>query len=499
MKRSPAPFVTLIERGDLSGALPLLRDLWAETRDGSLADLVCRVGFLADERAPGSESEVLGELARQPIKTLIETLESFRDRPPDPRICFALVQVLNSSIGSQPRLWKLVYELLVVHADPRHREWLDTHVATISPDAPRFDRDGGERPAARRFHPAFVKACLDRRPLDQHESECVERASIQVGRLAATRMASLKRKLEEERHILGSLPEGTAPGALAVVADSLEEKGEARGAFLSLSLRWLERKASKAAIERFVTEHGAALKGSLGWLGPGAVVFVDGLPARVRASEALEPLALEWVVHDPRWLTIRELTFLPAGLLEQECEVLAKAPLAALERLSGRATHLEAVLRRRFKWRIGALELNDLDEVDWRAVPKQTLPRLSTVAVPRIRHDSAFWRSRLAKQVRELATEHIDDLGAFLAGAPASLRVLDLSSRAGLTAARANDGWHLRLGRSTELVVWAEAIQLLESAVDGVESVHIERWPGDARYEAALRRILKPGRWTVES
>jgi uncharacterized protein (TIGR02996 family) len=341
-----------LETGNLDTALADLLSFWAERRTPAVADLIERLGHLAaNTTAPidGNAAEIHErwmERGRAPrpddITRLLETLSSGKtvdaeERlsvmlhwPPDPRVATRLLALLSDyMIGERPTLWRAVNELLVLHADPRIRERL----------LAQRHRHGTTTGHAQRSREAFEAICAKPNALDGNE----EAALAAVGRAldAKSKAAEASRRRSEDTDaalVDAIVADFDADEPRLVYADILSERGDARGPYIALAIAQTRGGKVKSKLEEHERKHRNELLGPLVQIvaNKGGFVrgFLDVVGVRDRGVTWNDKSAIEKMLADLRWATVRNLGF--SGYGPRDCMIiLDRAPLRSLHRLTG--------------------------------------------------------------------------------------------------------------------------------------------------------------------
>lgn len=515
--------VRAMKANDLPRALEALRQFWEVTRDAPVAAAVETLGHVvgaARETIDGKAAAVHAEWMKRgkkfdaaevsPLLDAVvagvladaeERLEVMLSWRPDPRVAPAMLRLIDSYIGARPQLWKRVYDLLVLNADPRQRAFIEKNAKRLE-NAPAFDRNRAERPHAVRTVEPYVQACERARPPTRDEQALLDELVTRIDALGKKGKAAASATMALEEPLLRRIiehPDDTA--ARSIYADFLSERGDARGEFLTLSVMLETGQGKvKGKLEAYEKKNKKALLGPFAELGDRCITWRGGLPYAVRVADDVSGPKLDALVADSRWATVRELT------LEADvgAAILARAPLWALEVLHARAAHVKALAERELPWRVKTVALDEFEVPGgWKALSTKNLRELSRLeyglwAGPM----GDFWDSPLAHQLTsvQLGSKHsggVSPVGSFLrdcARAGKVERAELLHGYIGLVATRNGKGFDVELTvepwRPSGNEVEPQLAAFREVPREAVSRLTLVVKAVDAKLEKAIRDAL---------
>lgn len=387
--------------------LEALRVVWEATRDADVATRVENLGHTLSLQQPalsGKPAELhaawmklakagAAENVTRLIEALVEgkladteeRMAAMLEWAPDPRVGPKMVLLIKSSIGARPVLWKLCYELLVHHADPRTRAEIEKRVKYLE-TAALFDRNRAEGPHARRAHEPFLAACDRVRALSASEQAQLKKIAERIQGLGAKAAPSAS---DEEPLVRAIAEDYEANPPRLVYADFLSERADPRGEYISLAIAGgLPGAKLKGKIEASFKANQKALLGPLGPLKGFAMTFERGLlhTFEVKAEKVdwSDGPALDTLLSDLRWGVIHTLKFWGYGRKERGLEkILDRAPLFSLRRFEGATIgDVHAIARRDFPWKLQSVSINRLEPNDGKGwLEARALPALKELEV----------------------------------------------------------------------------------------------------------------------
>ena len=282
--RALAQAESSLRTGDFEALLDALLLAWAEARAPELAAAIERVSDLLTpqrpaitalrrrevdeqwlERAASHQSADLGVLL--PLLLDVDSIEGLRRLKqlrgfgPDPRIAARLCDAVLEppfTAGTTGKFWTLLFELLLVHADPRVLARLEA--------APGFVALTGRTTMAELLDRKLKRAIEALRDQLGSILELDAAARERLNALAATIPAPLEQRNAETLHA-AILAEPSELGHRLVYADFLQARGDPRGEFIALQIQAstapLDR-ASRARMNQLQHDHAGSWLAELG-------------------------------------------------------------------------------------------------------------------------------------------------------------------------------------------------------------------------------------------
>lgn len=418
-------------QGTAEAALGALLDVWAATRAVEVADAIDRLGHalsaklpalpgkpadlhaawmkLGKQKNPAFATQLIDALLTGKLADAEERMAVMLDWAPDPRVATKLALIIESAIGARPVLWKLCYELLVLHADRRVQPVVDARVKHLE-TAALFDRNRIEGPHARRAHEPFLAAAQGR-ALSAEEAQALAAVDAKF----AAKKADTGREVALLRAIGADY---AAEEPRQVYADFLNEQGDPRGEYVALALA-NEKPGTKlkGKLAASFKANQAALLGPLAPMKAFETVFERGLlhtyQLRDQGVSWAPGPAREALLTDGRWAQIHTLKFWAMDAASPGLSlILERAPLYALRTLSGStAAHFAVMAKRDFPWKLERLHFQHWDTGDWSALGR--LPSLRVLEVADFRlPPPGFLTAPMAADLTGLVLGHPDYGGA---------------------------------------------------------------------------------------
>lgn len=466
--------VKAMAAGELPSALEALRGAWEATRDASVAGAVEGLGLIVGatlEPLAGKPAEVhaawmkrgktfdapqvtplLDAIVAGKLSDAEERLEVMLSWRPDPRVAPAMLKLIDSYIGARPQLWKRVYDLLVLNADPRHVAFIEKNAQRLE-NAADFDRNRAERPHAVRTREPYVQACERARKPTKDEQALLDELLTRIDAMKKKGAAAASETMTQEEPLIRRIIENPDDvAARSVYADFLTERGDVRGEWLAMTvLQDTGQGKVKSKLDAYEKKHRKALLGVFSEASKWTLGWTHGFVTKVTVDEDPKGAGADAALADSRWAMVRELAFgEDAGTV-----IVERAPLWSLEVLHGRGRHVRAMALRELDWRLKTLDLDDfVVDGGWKSVPAKHLPRLE-----RLEYDlwtevpADFWASPIAQQLTsvQLGSEHsggVAPVDVLLAGAaqlPRCERVELVHGYIKMTGTRSGDGFDLVL------------------------------------------------------
>jgi uncharacterized protein (TIGR02996 family) len=419
-------------------ALDPLRAAWQLVRSRELGDLLDRVSAsagrgdafpgktarlrheawlaLAAQRSPRDVERLLSVLlegVKSPEAT--ERLDALAAFAPDGRIAKALTAIAARppfQAQTTKPFWKKLFPLLVTHADPRTVDVLgplaDGYVARVGAAAMGTYMKNQLDAALGKIRTELAAPP----PLTEAAENALRRLAAHVP-APAPHAAGVAEKAEKDfLAAIAAAPDDDAPRL--VYADWLQERGDARGEFITLQFQ--RRRDGGLSAKEQARETALLTKHKRDWLGPfyrplqtlwSDVRFERGFLALV--PFCAHPTGVEECAGDVRWTTVEEL-FLPPRPFS--FAALFEAPVfGGLRLLRGAASDVvTTLLRTGVAPRLASLRCAGFDRGDGAALAK--LSELTSLAIdppagaPRTRAEDAAWMLELAVMDR-LARFHV--------------------------------------------------------------------------------------------
>ena len=326
----------------LEGALACLLEAWFELRAPSLSQLIERLSTTMSPRldpigaqsprafhdewleraAAGSSAELavlLPSVASTTSKLAIVRLRALEHLLPDPRFVSTALELIRSPpyAGSTTgKFWTQLYRLLVICADPRAIEALesipaldqeDHHLSTMTR---RLDR-------SRLLNIERMRRALDDPSIELEPTPAQEQLLTKLElRIRTLERASADAAASEQELLDAVLAEPHQLGHRHVYADFLLARGNPRGEFIALQLAGSTKKSARSRAKELLETHGNAW---LGELGPALTVadtrFAAGFLHSARVKLSLDGALLERVIDHPLWATVVRLANAPLPVL----------------------------------------------------------------------------------------------------------------------------------------------------------------------------------------
>lgn len=361
-------------------ALEPLRQAWANTREQALVECLSRLDTLGSQQHErfdlGKATELqaawldaartydarrvtplLASLFTNTRSDAEERLKAMADWPADPRVATQLVGVIKNShgyLGARAMIWKLVYELLVAHADPRFATTLEENAKRLELANLAFDRNRAERPHALATIAPYLERARAQIALTPNEKALLTTLRDAIGRAESSKKASASPdKALALLQAIADAPDDPTPRL--VYADFLAERGDPRAEFINLSLALARGEKVKGTYEACAKKLGILKQLPNYHLGL-QVKAATGQP------QFADDAARDAWLDDVNWASVRELS---AGDSSSDADppsiaqLVERAPLYALTHLHAKGTTIAAAARRDFPWRIERLSLYD--------------------------------------------------------------------------------------------------------------------------------------------
>lgn len=321
-----------------------------------------------------------------------ERLEVMLSWPADPRVaeamCDRCIDGRDPYIGARPQLWKRVYELLVVSADPRFEKRLTKQAERLASQEPVFDRDRARRPHATRTIAPYLEAIGAAQNAMPSEQKQLQALSALAKEGAEKKKAEANPDLELAMLLAINAAEPSDVTPYLVYADFLAERGDPRAELINLSIALERGEKVKGQYEAWFKKHERALLGNLKLRihKPAQAVHRGLLPAlsldpwgKISDSD-LGPMA-----EDLRWVTVRTVS-LPHEAKKHTDFLLTHAPLYGVEHVHRATNHfLELMCARTFPWAVKVISFSDSREPLSPKVKPEAFPKLEVL-------DLNFWK-----------------------------------------------------------------------------------------------------------
>lgn len=363
---------------------------------------------------PAAVGRLLQTLREGTLAQLEARLDAMFRWCPDPRVAHTLkLMVQDHKLSARNRLWALVYDLLVYHADSRVLSFFRDRQAEIR-DRQRRHVEG--RHSDRTFDD-FEAACAEFTGLAAGESERLDDIAQQLRDLVDAELDSDHAARIEQRLVAAIVADYQADGPRLVYADWLQQRGDPRGEFITLDIQLSQGKRVKGRRDKYYKTHRDEILGPTARLIGRGEQVQRGLLHSARVT--MLPGALdvpgtqrEAMLADVRWAALRECHLFGDG--EDIRDFLASAPLASLHRLEGvTITDFLALARRPSAIPLHFVRLSPGGEQAWGELGHLTrvLPKLREMAVKfevadartqRVAPPVAFFQSPLVRQLTRL-------------------------------------------------------------------------------------------------
>lgn len=395
-----------LDAEQLEQALDQLVACWGRCRNPQLAAAIERLGLMVDEQqppagraawqhvgecpAPHQVGPLLASLREGKLAEVEARIEMLVDWLPDPRVTTVLMLIIGDyMLGARDRLWRGVYEALVVHADPRVADRVRDRHDRLA-DARVVHRHISEGRAVRRVFDTFVAAVSIAHELDDRQQVHADA----IDHALAMRLSSSDAAAELERELIEAIiAEWESEAPRTVYADWLQSRSDPRGEFIALELALARGDASKkikSAHKAWLKRHQPLLFGPIAGLVSWGPEFERGLLTGVRVQTRTGALNVaadlrDAMLTDLRWATVRCLHVDYDDV--QIAELFERAPLLALDELE--RPNLEALqgfARRSQPVLLRTLEVSaspDDGDDDWQRFGQlsRALPRLESLEI----------------------------------------------------------------------------------------------------------------------
>lgn len=373
-----------VAKHDLAGALELLVESWGDEPAGAVGDAVDWVTqLIGGPRFTGTTKQWLAAarsathvergrlLAAIAGRTAADTLACLKVavRWRDPRLTNTLFVLLAKLpwAGARSRdTWRVVFEHVAKHGDPRFVELAGTLPATWQVG-----------PSMQTWLTNQLYGALDGvEPIAAPDEDGLA-ALIAELRAAAPRPATTPATAEALLAAIYAHPEDDAPRI--VYADWLQERDDVRGEFIALQLQ--PTAESRKRERALVKQHRKAWLGPLATVLRGEVEFRRGFPASATVTFRHQR-DVEQYGALPEWATLQELEW-GHQIVRDDQRKWARFVGPAMHDLRiARRPHLDHVLAAQRPWRLELLELDTRElngELAQAALTSPLLPALQTL------------------------------------------------------------------------------------------------------------------------